>query len=75
LNVFVEGAIRLAGRRADLVDKIALAARAVVPVLLDAQRVNSARELQELLFELDALDQELAEFTKAHMDELFRPPA
>ncbi len=40
--------------------KIADAARAIVPVLLDAQRANSAKELQELFFELDALEQSLA---------------
>ena len=36
--------------------KIVTAARAVIPVLLDAQRSNSAKELQELFFELDALN-------------------
>ncbi len=46
-------------------EKIAAAARAVLPVLLDAGRVNSAKELQELLFEMDAKDQEMVDFIAA----------
>lgn len=42
--------------------KIVAAARAVVPVLLDAGRTNSAKALQELLFEHDARQQEFAAF-------------
>jgi hypothetical protein len=45
--------------------KIVTEARAVVPVLLDAQRVNSAKPLQELLFELDVIEQEMKDFVMA----------
>lgn len=45
-----------------LEEKIVDAARAVVPVLLDAGRTNSAKALQELLFEHDARRQEFAAF-------------
>lgn len=42
--------------------KITEASRAILPVLLDAGRVNSAKALQELLFEYDAKHQELTDF-------------
>jgi hypothetical protein len=42
--------------------RISVAARAVVPVLKDAGRTNSAAELDQLFFELDALDQEMKDF-------------
>jgi hypothetical protein len=45
--------------------KIAEAARAIVPVLLDAGRVNSAKELQELFFQYDAKAQEMTDLFKA----------
>jgi hypothetical protein len=38
--------------------KIVAAARAIVPVLLDAGRVNSAKELQELFFQLDVEEEQ-----------------
>lgn len=55
---------KLIGKRAALEKKIADAARTVVPVLLDAGRTHSAKPLQELFFELDALDQEMKEFVE-----------
>jgi hypothetical protein len=45
-------------RERGILDKIAVEARAVVPVLLDSGRANSAKPLQELLFELEAVAQE-----------------
>lgn len=57
--------------RVALLDRIANAALAVVPVLLDAGRVNSAKELQELLFQLEALQQENDSLMKANMDAVF----
>ncbi len=51
-------------RRQALSRKVETAARAVVPVLLDAERKNSAAELQQLLFEIDALDQEISNFVE-----------
>ncbi len=45
----------------NILEKIALEARAVIPVLLDAGRTNSAKALQELLFEYDAKEQEFHE--------------
>jgi hypothetical protein len=57
----------ITGRRGALIEKIGVEARAVVPVLLDAGRVNSAKPLQELLFEMDALEQEMTSlFTENH---------
>lgn len=50
------------GKRQELLRKLEHAARAVVPVLLDADRKNSAAELQELFFQIDAADQEMAKF-------------
>lgn len=44
--------------------RVASASRSIVPVLLDAGRAHSAKPLQELLFELDAKEQEMVEFTK-----------
>jgi hypothetical protein len=49
----------LIAKRTVELSKIATAARAVVPVLLDAGRTNSAKELQELFFQFDAIEQEL----------------
>lgn len=42
--------------------RIVVAARAVVPVLKDAQQINSAKELDALFYELDALTQEMTDF-------------
>jgi predicted translin family RNA/ssDNA-binding protein len=53
-------------RRHDIHESVVRAARSVVPVLKDAQRIHSAKELDELLFQLDALDQELTDFCKAN---------
>jgi hypothetical protein len=53
--------------RSAILTKIAIAARAAVSVLLDDDRVHSAKALQELLFELDVNDAEaMAEFVKAN---------
>ncbi len=64
----VEATIKALGSLRDhhekLEKKIADAARVVIPVLLDAGRANSAKQLQELFFEYDALDQEMNEFVE-----------
>lgn len=66
----------LMNRRQILLQKIETAARAVVPVLLDADRKNSAAELQQLFFEIDALQQEVhafvAEDPRSALDALIR---
>lgn len=59
---------KLMSARGKLADKIVAASRAVVPVLLDAGRSNSAKELQELFFQYDALEQELAQFIGENPD-------
>lgn len=56
---------RLSTKRNALVGRIAEAARAVVPVLLDAGRNNSAKNLQELFFELEVCDQGMSDFVKS----------
>lgn len=56
----------LATERSGLVDRIEKAARAVVPVLLDAGRTHSAKELQELFFQLDVSHQALTDFITAN---------
>ena len=48
-----------ATRVAELQTKVVEEARRIVPVLLDAGRAHSAKALQELLFEIDALNQEM----------------
>jgi hypothetical protein len=58
-------------RRRSVIEEIAGAARPVVPVLLDAGLNNSAKGLQELFFQLDALEQELIVFTKENAAEMF----
>lgn len=57
----------LAQKHHELNARIADAARAVVPVLLDAGRTNSAKALQELIFELDACDQEMHQFVRENV--------
>ena len=47
--------------RRGVLEKIAIEARAVIPVLLDAGRTNSAKALQELLFQYDAAEQEFSD--------------
>jgi uncharacterized protein Yka (UPF0111/DUF47 family) len=52
-------------RRSELSQKIVDAARTMIPVLKDAGRSHSAATLDELFFQLDALEQELhAEFDR-----------
>jgi hypothetical protein len=53
-----------------LKNKIVVAARAVVPVLLDAGRVNSAKELQKLLFQIDAGADEMSKLLTDNPDAL-----
>lgn len=59
----MEEAIREVERRlsgiSTINSKIADEARVIIPVLLDSGRVNSAKPLQELFFELDSKNQEL----------------
>ncbi len=55
---------RVMRERMALLAKIATAAKAVVPVLLDAGKVNSAKELQEPFFLFDVNEQSLSEFIK-----------
>lgn len=50
----------------DLKGKIVKAARPVIPVLLDAGRSNSAKELQELFFEYDAHSEAMSKFFLAN---------
>jgi hypothetical protein len=50
---------------AKLARKIVDQARMVVPILLDADRTHSAQPLQELLFQFDALVQEMDEIVKS----------
>ncbi len=49
-------------RQYGLQRKIVEAARPVIAVLLDAGRQNSAKELQQLFFELEAVEQEMHAF-------------
>lgn len=53
------------GRRVDVSIRIVKAARPLIPVLLDAGRGNSAKELQELFFELDAIEEETLSYIKS----------
>jgi len=46
--------------------KVVAAARAIVPVLLDAGRVNSAKELQELFFQLDVEEEKLKDLIQGN---------
>lgn len=50
--------------------KIVDAARPLIPVLLDAGRTNSAKELDALFFELDAFNQEMHAFVTENMTEI-----
>lgn len=52
-------------RRSHLQSAITTAARAVIPVLLDAGRANSAKELQELFLQLDLIDRALLDFVNS----------
>jgi hypothetical protein len=58
-------------RSHELLAKIAVEARAVVPVLLDSGRANSAKALQELLFQMDAMEQEIKELLLSNPEALF----
>jgi len=51
-------------KRYSVQTKIAEAARPIIATLLDAGRAHSAKALQELFFELDALDEQLHEFAR-----------
>lgn len=57
-------------RKNDMNGRIAAAARPMVAVLKDAGRLESAKQLDELYFEADALDQEFMKFVKANLHEL-----
>ena len=52
-------------RKQVLAEKIVEASRPIIPVLLDAGRANSAKALQELLFEFDAIAQEATDIINA----------
>jgi hypothetical protein len=52
--------------------RICDASRALIPVLRDAQREHSAKQLVELFFELDALTQEMSEFVRSNLDGLVK---
>ena len=58
-------------RRQKLTDRIRDEARPLIPVLLDSGRMNSAKSLQELFFEYDALEQEFKELAEAYPMEAF----
>ncbi len=62
--------LELHTQRLSIMQRIADAARPVIAVLLDAGRTNSAKELQELLFEFDAKSQEASEFLRANMKDM-----
>ena len=58
-------------RKTKLAEKIVDAARPIVPVLLDAGRANSAKALQELLFEFDAIEQEATQIVERNISPEF----
>ena len=51
--------------------KVIAAARAIVPVLLDAGRVNSAKELQELFFQLDVEEERVRDLITGNTEAAF----
>jgi hypothetical protein len=59
-------------RRDALTERIVKTTRPVIAVLKDSGHFASAAPLEELFFELDALDQEMMTFTMANMDEILR---
>jgi hypothetical protein len=54
----------LSVRRQELLESLVAPARAAVNALKDAQRPNTAEPLNEILFQIDALHQEIMEFVK-----------
>jgi hypothetical protein len=58
----------LTARRAALLQRVVTAARPVIAVLKDSGRMASAAPLDELFFELDALDAELMQFASRNID-------
>jgi hypothetical protein len=61
MNDFMIEIRKLLRQRERVLEKIALEAKPIIPVLLDHKLGNSAKSLQELMFELDATNQELME--------------
>lgn len=66
--------VKISQLKAAIEGKIAIEARNIVPILLDAQRVNSAKQLQELLFQLDAAVQQMNEFFKKDPERIIHLP-
>jgi hypothetical protein len=72
---------RGAVKRTSLMNQIVDEARVILPVLLDAGRIHSAKKLQKLFFQMDAMDEEIAsevrenpaEALQALMDTLKEP--
>ncbi len=50
--------------------KIVNYSRGLVPVLQDAGQINSAKELERLLFEFDAVTQEAIDFAKDNLESI-----
>ena len=55
-------------RRLSLCQDLVRLARGLVPVLKDHSLANTAKPLEEVLFQLDALDQESVAFFKENID-------
>ena len=59
-------------KRSRLVEDLVPAARAAANAMKDAGMNNSAAPVSEILFQLDALDEEMKEIFKSHHDAAFR---
>lgn len=69
-------------RKITILEQVAAATRNVVPVMKDHNLSNTAKELERLLFELDALEQEALDAVQANPEafcdmiaKMGKPPA
>jgi hypothetical protein len=64
--------VKFPARIASVKDKITAVARGLIPVLRDAGREHSAKELDALFFELDAIEQEMQAFVRDNLPSVMK---